>query len=118
MNFLDYRAFQQGCAAARGEELLQFSKCQFYGEAWPGDTLTYHATAHSIQDDGAMASVTSHVNGTLHARDSESVGLTLHILGGPGREIIRAKAEGFGVRGQSPLEGHCIVREQAMVEPA
>ena len=47
--------------------LAKVSKCQFYGEAWPGDTLTYHAQVHSIKDDGAMASVTSHVNGQLHA---------------------------------------------------
>lgn len=50
--------------------------------------------------------------GLLHASDSESVGLALRILGAPGREIIRAKAEGYGLRGQSPLEGHFIVRDR------
>jgi len=40
------------------------------------------------------------------------VGLRLHLLGRPGREIIRAQAEGYGVRGQSPLEGHFIARDR------
>jgi len=53
----------------------------------------------------------------LQARDSESVGLALHFLGAPGREVIRAKAEGYGVRGKSPLEGHLILRDR-MVDPA
>jgi 3-hydroxyacyl-[acyl-carrier-protein] dehydratase len=47
--------------------LAKVSKAIFYGEAWPGDTLTYRAQVHSIKDDGAMTSVTSHVNGQLQA---------------------------------------------------
>lgn len=51
-------------------------------------------------------------DGLLLARDFEGVGLHLHMLGAPGREVIRAKAEGYGVRGQSPLEGHLVVRDR------
>jgi heparinase II/III-like protein/F5/8 type C domain-containing protein len=51
-------------------------------------------------------------DGLLLARDFESVGLHLHMLGAPGREVIRAKAEGHGIRGQSPLEGHLVVRDR------
>jgi hypothetical protein len=51
-------------------------------------------------------------DGKLQARDSESVGLALHFLGAAEREIIRAKAEGYGVRGKSPLEGHLILRDR------
>jgi 3-hydroxyacyl-[acyl-carrier-protein] dehydratase len=47
--------------------LAKVSKAVFHCEAWPGDTLTYRAQAHSIQDDGAMTTVTSHVNGQLQA---------------------------------------------------
>ena len=47
--------------------LAKVSKAVFHCEAWPGDTLTYRAQAHNIQDDGAMTSVTSHVNGQLQA---------------------------------------------------
>ena len=50
-------------------------------------------------------------DGVLRARDSEALGLYLHMPGAPGREVIRAKAEGYGVRGQSPFEGHLIVRD-------
>ena len=50
--------------------------------------------------------------GVLRARDAETMGLDLHLLGAPGREIIRAKGEGYGLRGQSPLEGHLIARDR------
>lgn len=36
----------------------------------------------------------------------------LTMLGAPGREAIRATAEGYGVRGSAPLEGHLIVRDR------
>ena len=52
-------------------------------------------------------------DGSLLVSDFESVGLRLHMLGSPGREVIRAKAEGYGVRGKSPFEGHVIVRDRA-----
>ena len=52
------------------------------------------------------------VGGVLEARDSEPVQLVLAMLGAPGREVIRATAEGYGIRGQAPLEGHLIVRER------
>jgi len=55
--------------------------------------------------------------GVLRVRDTEQVGLDLHLLGAPGRELIRAKAEGYGVRGDSPLEAHFIARERA-ADPA
>jgi len=51
-------------------------------------------------------------DGVLKVRDSEAVQFHLRVLGAPGREIIRARAEGYGVRGQAPLEGHLIVRER------
>jgi 3-hydroxyacyl-[acyl-carrier-protein] dehydratase len=47
--------------------LAKVSKAIFHFEAWPGDVLTYRATVHDINKDGAMASVTSHVNGKLQA---------------------------------------------------
>ena len=50
-------------------------------------------------------------DGVLRVRDSEDVQFHLRLLGASGREVIRAKAEGYGVRGQSPLEGHLIVRD-------
>jgi len=51
-------------------------------------------------------------DGVLKVRDSEAVQFHLRLRGAPGREIIRARAEGYGVRGQAPLEGHLIVRER------
>jgi hypothetical protein len=50
--------------------------------------------------------------GCLSARDSQTPGLHLYLLGAPGREVVRAQAEGYGVRGSSPFEGHLIVRER------
>jgi 3-hydroxyacyl-[acyl-carrier-protein] dehydratase len=47
--------------------LAKVSKAVFHCEAWPGDTLTYHATVQDIKEDGAMATVTSHVNGKPQA---------------------------------------------------
>lgn len=38
----------------------------------------------------------------------------LTMLGAPGREAIRATAEGYGVRGSAPLEGHLIVRDRTI----
>ncbi len=49
--------------------------------------------------------------GCLRVTDAEPVSLRLHMAGAPGRQIIRARAEGYGVRGQSPLEGHLIIRD-------
>lgn len=60
------------------------------------------------RNDGTYATV----GGVLQARDSQPVQLRLHMLGAPGREIIRAQAEGYGVRGTAPLEGHLIVRDR------
>ncbi len=51
--------------------------------------------------------------GCLSARDAQTPGMHLYLLGAPGRELIRAQAEGHGVRGNSPMEGHLIVRETA-----
>lgn len=47
--------------------LAKVSKAVFHFEAWPGDVLTYRAQVHDIKEDGAMTSVTSHVNGKLQA---------------------------------------------------
>ena len=47
--------------------LAKVSKAVFHSDAWPGDTLTYRATVHEINDNGAMASVTSHIGDRLHA---------------------------------------------------
>jgi 3-hydroxyacyl-[acyl-carrier-protein] dehydratase len=47
--------------------LAKVSKVLFHGDAWPGDTLTYHAEVHDIKDDGAMVSVTSQIDGRPHA---------------------------------------------------
>ncbi len=51
-------------------------------------------------------------DGVLHVADGRPRALRLHMLGAPGREVIRAKAEGHGIRGQSPFEGHLIVRHR------
>ncbi|MBN1346854.1 MAG: heparinase II/III family protein [Phycisphaerae bacterium] len=50
--------------------------------------------------------------GVLRARDAEPVAFYVHMLGAPGREIIRASGEGPGVRGASELEGHVVVRDR------
>ncbi len=50
--------------------------------------------------------------GVLTVRDCESVSLYLHMTGSPGRTIIRASAEGPGVRGHSPIEGHLVIRDR------
>ena len=60
------------------------------------------------RNDGTYAAA----GGVLQARDSEPVRLLMHAVGGPGRELIRAVAEGYGVRGQAPLEGHVILRDR------
>ncbi|MFH1918427.1 MAG: hypothetical protein ABIP48_00875, partial [Planctomycetota bacterium] len=54
--------------------------------------------------------------GALCACDYESLALRLHALGRPGREVIRAKAEGYGVRGRSPYEGHLVLRDRTQDE--
>ena len=41
--------------------LAKVSKVIFHTDAWPGDTLTYHADLLDIKDDGAMVQVTSHI---------------------------------------------------------
>lgn len=46
------------------------------------------------------------------APTEKRLGLRLTALGGPNREVIRAKAEGYGVRGKSPLEAHVIQRHR------
>src|SRR5262249_36322004 len=47
--------------------LAKVSKVVFHQDAWPGDTLTYRAEVHDIKDDGAMASITSTINGQAQA---------------------------------------------------
>src|SRR5262245_31030301 len=47
--------------------LAKVSKAIFHFDAWPGDTLTYRAAMNEFNKDGAMASVTSHVDGRLQA---------------------------------------------------
>lgn len=60
------------------------------------------------RNDGTYATA----NGVLQARDNEPVTCTLYTIGAPGRELIRATAEGYGVQGQAPLEGHVILRDR------
>ncbi|MCE5238223.1 heparinase II/III-family protein [bacterium] len=60
------------------------------------------------RNDGTYAAV----GGVLQARDSEPVRLVMHTVGALGRELIRAVSEGYGVRGQAPLEGHVILRDR------
>ncbi len=50
--------------------------------------------------------------GALVVADAEQTLFHLHAAGAPGREVLRAKAEGYGLRGSSPLEGHLILRDQ------
>jgi len=47
--------------------LAKIPKMTFHGPARPGETLTYTAVIDYIQDDGAMATVTSHVGERLQA---------------------------------------------------
>lgn len=57
--------------AYRFEELVvlaKVSKVEFFAQAKPGDTLTYRAKIEQIQEDGAMASVTSHLGDALQAQ--------------------------------------------------
>ena len=52
----------------RGKVVLaKITRAVFYGEAMPGDTLTYTVTLESIRDDGAMAIATSHIGTALQA---------------------------------------------------
>jgi 3-hydroxyacyl-[acyl-carrier-protein] dehydratase len=41
--------------------LAKISKCQFYREAYPGDTLTYHVNLGNQEGIGAVATGTAHV---------------------------------------------------------
>ncbi len=47
--------------------LAKVSKATFFGEATPGDTLTYTATVEYIKEEGAMVSATAHRGDDLHA---------------------------------------------------
>jgi len=89
----DYRDFvlkPEGEAAIR----MDFSKA-LDSEIWGKIDRTYSAG-----------------NGALQVRDGEIIGLDLRLVGAPGREIIRAKGEGYGLRGRSPMEGHFIARDR------
>jgi len=46
--------------------LAKIGKAVFQFPARPGDTLRYTATILDVKDDGAMASITSHVGDRLH----------------------------------------------------
>ncbi|NUP99822.1 MAG: heparinase II/III family protein, partial [Armatimonadetes bacterium] len=50
--------------------------------------------------------------GILRVADARPMTMTLRAPGRAGREVIRAQAEGHGVRGKSPHEGHLILRER------
>jgi 3-hydroxyacyl-[acyl-carrier-protein] dehydratase len=41
--------------------LAKFSRCEFDGEARPGDTLRYHARIDQVKDFGASVTVTGHL---------------------------------------------------------
>ncbi|MCC7491472.1 MAG: heparinase II/III family protein [Fimbriimonadaceae bacterium] len=47
----------------------------------------------------------------LRASSAEQLRLTLAAVGAPARSVLQGVAEGYGVRGQSPLEGHLILRD-------
>jgi len=66
--------------------LAKVSKAIFHAEAWPGDTLTYHAKANSIKDDGAMVSVTSR-NGEQLQAEAEIFFAHLEQIGPQGDKI-------------------------------
>ena len=48
--------------------LAKVAKAEFFGEAVPGDTLTYTATIQYLREEGAAVSAVSYKNGDLHAR--------------------------------------------------
>lgn len=50
--------------------LAKISRVRFYGEAVPGDTLTYSTTIETIHKDGAMVAATSHKGDELYAEMS------------------------------------------------
>jgi 3-hydroxyacyl-[acyl-carrier-protein] dehydratase len=47
--------------------LAKFARCEFDGEARPGDTLRYEAKIDQLKDAGASALVTAHVGERQHA---------------------------------------------------
>lgn len=47
--------------------LAKISKCKFYCEAYPGDTLTYHIDLTSQEGIGSLATGTSYIGDKLHA---------------------------------------------------
>lgn len=47
--------------------LAKISKCKFYSDAYPGDTLTYRVTLGSQEGIGSVATGTSHIGDRLQA---------------------------------------------------
>ncbi|NSW57108.1 MAG: heparinase II/III family protein [Armatimonadetes bacterium] len=77
-----------------------------------GDTIRMNFEAPLSEADWARIDPTySAAAGALKVSDKTGGALHLFAAGSPGREVIRAAAEGYGVRGQAPLEGHLILRD-------
>lgn len=89
----EYRDFE---ITPEGGETIRMSFDGPLGEdSWARIDPTYSAS-------GGLMKVSDNTGGALH----------LYAAGRPGREVIRASAEGYGVRGQAPLEGHLILRDR------
>jgi len=77
-----------------------------------GDTIHMYFDAPLSEADWARIDPTySAAAGMMKVSYNTGGALHLFAAGSPGREVIRASAEGYGVRGQAPLEGHLILRD-------
>ena len=54
------------CQFAKKVVLAKIPKARFYGQAIPGDTLTYSTTLEYIKEEGAMVTCTSYKGDELH----------------------------------------------------
>lgn len=77
-----------------------------------GDTIHMDFDAPLSEADWARIDPTySAAAGMMKVSYNTGGALHLFAAGSPGREVIRASAEGYGVRGRAPLEGHLILRD-------
>jgi len=75
---------------AQNVVLAKISRAEFFGEALPGDTLTYTATIISLTDEGAMVHATSHKGDQLQAEADFMLVYLDHA--GPGQRAFDPKA--------------------------